>query len=152
MNEHDHILWGANVCIRLRPQEPLAWVLRVELTDKDAKWFHSNRLDAYVILGQPKPAVEETVALLKAEELRERFLLEERSMKERPHGAFVLAMVRWKLGQEEDARRLYDKGVKWMDENKPKDETLLRFRDEAAKLLGIPVKPPAAKEKTEGKG
>ena len=43
------------------------------------------------------------------------------------------------------------KGVKWMDENKPKDETILRFRDEAAKVLRIPVKPPAAKEKTEAK-
>jgi tetratricopeptide (TPR) repeat protein len=65
---------------------------------------------------------------------------------------FFLAMAHWQLGHKDEARKWYDKAIQWMEQNKPADEELRRFRAEAAELLGIPLKPPAAKEKTEGKG
>jgi serine/threonine protein kinase/tetratricopeptide (TPR) repeat protein len=50
---------------------------------------------------------------------------------------FFLAMAHWQLGDKEEARKWYDRAVKWMDKNKPKDEELRRFRAEAAELLDI---------------
>jgi tetratricopeptide (TPR) repeat protein len=50
---------------------------------------------------------------------------------------FFLAMAHWQLGEKDEARTWYDKAVEWMDENKPDDEELIRFRAEAAELLGI---------------
>jgi serine/threonine protein kinase len=55
---------------------------------------------------------------------------------------FFLAMARWQLGDKEQARRWYDKAVCWMDQHRPKDEELRRFRDEAAALLRPPAPPP----------
>ena len=51
-------------------------------------------------------------------------------------GWFFLAMAHWQLGDKEQARQWYDRGVRWMDRNQPRDEQLLRFRAEAAKLIG----------------
>jgi tetratricopeptide (TPR) repeat protein len=131
----------------------------LDRTDKAARgfWDYSFRMDAFGILGQPQQAVDEALALFKAEGLRDWDPLLERSREGGgdPRGSFVLSMARSKLGDKEQARRWYDKGVKWMDENKPRsrceEETLVLFRDEAAKLLGVPVKPTAPKEKTEAK-
>jgi len=64
---------------------------------------------------------------------------------------FFFAMAHWQLKHTEEARRWYDKGAAWMEKNKSDDEELLRFRAEAAELLGIPLKPPAGKEKSEQK-
>ena len=50
---------------------------------------------------------------------------------------FFLAMAHWQLKHTEEARRWYDKGVAWMEKNKSDDDELLRFRAEAAELLGI---------------
>jgi hypothetical protein len=50
---------------------------------------------------------------------------------------FFLAMANWQLGKKEEARKLYDKAVQWMDKNQPKDEELRRFRGEAEESLGI---------------
>ena len=50
---------------------------------------------------------------------------------------FFLAMAHWQLGHKDEARKWYDKAVEWMDKNQPKNEELLRFRNEAAELLGI---------------
>jgi serine/threonine protein kinase/Tfp pilus assembly protein PilF len=50
-------------------------------------------------------------------------------------GWFFLAMAHWKLGDKTEARRWFDRAVAWMEENKPKDSELVRFRAEAAKLL-----------------
>jgi tetratricopeptide (TPR) repeat protein len=47
---------------------------------------------------------------------------------------FFLATAYWQLGDKEEARRWYDKAAEWMDENKPNDKDLARFRAEAAKL------------------
>jgi serine/threonine protein kinase/Flp pilus assembly protein TadD len=50
---------------------------------------------------------------------------------------YFLAMANWQLGHKDEARTWYDKAVEWMDKNQPKNEELLRFRNEAAELLGI---------------
>ena len=52
---------------------------------------------------------------------------------------FFLAMAHCQLGQKDEARKLYEKAVEWMQKNRPWDEELIRFRAEAAELLGIPV-------------
>ncbi len=48
-----------------------------------------------------------------------------------------LAMAHWKLNQPEEARKWYDQAIKTMENDKSNDEELLRFRDEAIKLLTI---------------
>jgi tetratricopeptide (TPR) repeat protein len=50
---------------------------------------------------------------------------------------FFLAMAHWQLGNKDEARKWYDQGVQWMEKNKPEDEELRRFREEAAKLLKV---------------
>jgi hypothetical protein len=50
---------------------------------------------------------------------------------------FFLAMAHWQLGDKEKARHWYDKGVRWVQRNHPKDEELDRFDAEATALLGV---------------
>jgi hypothetical protein len=50
---------------------------------------------------------------------------------------FFLAMARWQLGDKDEARDWYRKAVDGMTGKNAKDTELLRFRDEAAALLGI---------------
>ena len=50
---------------------------------------------------------------------------------------YFLAMAHWQLGHKDEARKWYDKAVEWMDKNQPRNDELLRFRDEAAELLCI---------------
>jgi serine/threonine protein kinase/tetratricopeptide (TPR) repeat protein len=54
--------------------------------------------------------------------------------------AFFLAMAHWQLGEKEQAQTWYGRSVQWMEKNKPKDQELIRFRAEAAELLGITAK------------
>ena len=53
---------------------------------------------------------------------------------------YFLAMARWQLGDKEDARRWYDKAVRWQEKNQPGNEELTRFRGEAEDLLKIEKK------------
>ena len=53
---------------------------------------------------------------------------------------FFLAMAHGRLGDQNKAREFYDRAVQWMDKNQPSNEELLRFRAEAADLLGIEKK------------
>jgi serine/threonine protein kinase/Flp pilus assembly protein TadD len=55
----------------------------------------------------------------------------------KPEGstAFFIAMTHWRLGDKTEARRWYNRAVEWMDKNQPKNEELLRFRNEASELL-----------------
>jgi serine/threonine protein kinase/WD40 repeat protein/Flp pilus assembly protein TadD len=53
------------------------------------------------------------------------------------HDEFFLAMARWQLGERDEALRLYDRAIEWMQKNRPNDEELRRFRAEAAAMLGI---------------
>jgi serine/threonine protein kinase/Flp pilus assembly protein TadD len=57
---------------------------------------------------------------------------------------FFLAMAYWQLGQKEQARDRYKDAVDWMEKHAPADEELLRFRAEAAALLGLTVNAGAA--------
>jgi tetratricopeptide (TPR) repeat protein len=51
--------------------------------------------------------------------------------------AFPLAMAHWQKGDHAEARRWYEQAVRWMENYRQRDEELLRFRAEAAGLLGI---------------
>jgi tetratricopeptide (TPR) repeat protein len=57
-----------------------------------------------------------------------------------------LAMAHWQMGNKDEARKWYDRGVEWMEKNWPDNEELRRFRAEAAELLGIDASPPEEKE------
>jgi tetratricopeptide (TPR) repeat protein len=55
-----------------------------------------------------------------------------------PTDWLFLAMTHQKLGQEEEARRWYDRAVERMDRNRPANpEELRRFRSEAEEVLGV---------------
>jgi tetratricopeptide (TPR) repeat protein len=51
--------------------------------------------------------------------------------------AFFLAMAHGRLGDRPRALRWFDEADRWMRKNAPTDEELVRFRAEAAELLGI---------------
>jgi tetratricopeptide (TPR) repeat protein len=50
---------------------------------------------------------------------------------------FFLAMARWRLGEQAEALRLYDRSVAWMERHASKDPELLRFRAEAEALIRL---------------
>ena len=50
---------------------------------------------------------------------------------------FFLAMAHHRAGHKDDAHTWYDKGIAWMDKHAPKDPALLRYRSEAASVLGV---------------
>ena len=53
---------------------------------------------------------------------------------------FFLAMAHWRRGEKAQARKWYSPSLIWMEKHAPKNEELLRFRAEAASLLGLPEK------------
>jgi tetratricopeptide (TPR) repeat protein len=82
---------------------------------------------AYYRAGDCNNAI---AALEKAEELAPgRFL---------GSNALFLAMAHWQLGQQEQAQTCYDRAVGWIEKNKRSEPEILKFRAEAAQLLGIP--------------
>jgi tetratricopeptide (TPR) repeat protein/tRNA A-37 threonylcarbamoyl transferase component Bud32 len=52
-----------------------------------------------------------------------------------------LAVTHWQLGHHDQARHWYDQAISWMEARKRRDPELLRFRAEAAALLGIQERP-----------
>jgi tetratricopeptide (TPR) repeat protein/tRNA A-37 threonylcarbamoyl transferase component Bud32 len=50
---------------------------------------------------------------------------------------FFLALARWRSGERDEARRLYDRAFAWMASHGPDDEELRRFRAEAEETLNI---------------
>jgi serine/threonine protein kinase/tetratricopeptide (TPR) repeat protein len=56
------------------------------------------------------------------------------------YNAFFLAMAHWQRGEKEQALKEYAPALVWMEKYAPKDAHLLRFRAEAASLLGLPEK------------
>jgi WD40 repeat protein len=50
---------------------------------------------------------------------------------------FFLAMIHARQNHKGQARFWYDRAVQWLEANKPQDEELRRFREEAAALLGV---------------
>jgi hypothetical protein len=51
-------------------------------------------------------------------------------------GWFFLAMAHWQQGNRDEARAWLTKATAWMDQNKPYDGELCRFRTEAQQLIG----------------
>ena len=51
--------------------------------------------------------------------------------------AFVLSMACWKLGNKDEARKWYTAALAWTETRFPKHAEVLRFRAEAAALLGL---------------
>jgi serine/threonine protein kinase/Tfp pilus assembly protein PilF len=56
---------------------------------------------------------------------------------------FFLAMAHWQRGQRDEARRHYDRAVRWMKTGNPNDTELRRFRAEAAALLQVEEQAPS---------
>ncbi len=50
---------------------------------------------------------------------------------------FDLAMCLWHRRDKTEARELYDRSVTWREERLPKHFLLIRYRQQAAELLGI---------------
>jgi superkiller protein 3 len=50
---------------------------------------------------------------------------------------FCLAMAEWQLGNKDAAREWHEKAVEWMEKNAADNKELIRFRAEAAELLGV---------------
>jgi tetratricopeptide (TPR) repeat protein len=88
------------------------------------------------------------VAHYRAANWKEALVALEKSLELRQGGNssdwFFLAMAHWQRGDREQARRWYAPAVLWMEQHRPKDEELRRFRAEAAGLLGLPEQSPPA--------
>ncbi len=54
-----------------------------------------------------------------------------------PNDFFFMAMVHWQLGDQEEARRWYDKAVEFFNKHYTSGNSQGQFRPEAAKLLGL---------------
>jgi Flp pilus assembly protein TadD len=54
-----------------------------------------------------------------------------------PADWLVLAAIEHAEGRGEEARALYDKSAKWIQENRPVDPDIQAFRREVAQILGI---------------
>jgi len=63
---------------------------------------------------------------------------------------FFLSVSHSQLEEKEEARNWYDKAVKWMEENIPDNKELIRFRAEAAELLGVRNETKDEKETEDG--
>jgi tetratricopeptide (TPR) repeat protein len=53
---------------------------------------------------------------------------------------FFLAMAHWRLGHKDEALGWYEKASEWMNKHARTSESLIRFRSEAAELLGVSEK------------
>ncbi len=53
---------------------------------------------------------------------------------------FLLAMTRWQMGHQDEARQWYEKAIRWMEPARQQDAVMCRLRSEAGLLLEIPDK------------
>jgi serine/threonine protein kinase/Flp pilus assembly protein TadD len=148
--DHRQTLWGMNKLawflatipdLKLRdPPRALELAKKiVEASPKEADFWATYGVARYRT-GDWKGAVE---TLQKAIGLRrpdDVFLPTDHS--------FFLAMAHWRLGDKIKARQWFDKSVQWMEKELsekrgfwPHDAELMRFRAEAAQLLGVEQKP-----------
>jgi serine/threonine-protein kinase len=142
--------------IRLAPDDPQANnnLARYMATSPDPKLLDAARaveLARKAVELRPKDAIFWNTlgtALYRAGDLKAAVSALEKSEALQPdkHLAFnglFLAMARWQLGHKQEARTWYDKAVTWiekntpLDRNGPFDKEVLRFRAEAAALLGV---------------
>jgi tetratricopeptide (TPR) repeat protein len=54
---------------------------------------------------------------------------------------FFVAMAEWQLGNKPTAYRRYAEAVQWMEMKAPTNAEMIRFRSEAAELLGLTILP-----------
>jgi serine/threonine protein kinase/tetratricopeptide (TPR) repeat protein len=149
MNQHDKALADLTKAIELGPQAP--WpnnaLARFLATCPDSKLRDAaNAVKAAkrAVALAPKWRVGWNtlgVAYYRAGSWQEAVAALQKSMELAKGGDssdfFLLAMTYWQMGKKAEAHKWYDKAVQWMDKNQPKNEELLRFRAEAAELLGI---------------
>jgi serine/threonine-protein kinase len=125
------------------PRNNLAWMLAV--------WPDPRRRDPAAALEGARKAVELNpnhggtqntlgVAAYRAGDWNASLTALRKSM-ELSRGGYAgdwlfLAMVHWRLGRKDEARTWFDRADSWMGQNASKDPELLRFRSEAAGLLG----------------
>jgi hypothetical protein len=50
---------------------------------------------------------------------------------------FFQSMVRWQMGEKQDARKSCDRAIDWMEEYAQHDAELRHLRTEAEKLIGM---------------
>jgi tetratricopeptide (TPR) repeat protein len=130
-----------------KARNALAWHLatcsEAKLRDASLAVVHAEKA---VELAPKNPAYLNTLgaAYYRAGDWKAAIAALEKSMKLRKGGDsydwFFLAMAHWQLGEKGKARTWYDLAAQWMDKNQPTNEELLRFRAEAAELLGIEKK------------
>lgn len=145
----DHDALELREDVRLHPTDAkshnnLAWILS---TAADAKW--RNPVQA---LSHAEKSVELApkqwhnwgtlgAALYRNSRWDEAIVALQKSEELNPVGSvlgwFTLAMCHRQRDDLEEARAWYDKATQWMDKNDSNDDETLRFRAEAAELLGV---------------
>ncbi len=140
---HNNLAWLLATCPEPKFRDPARAVAlakkAVALAPKEGNYWNTLGA-AHYHAGDGKAAVG---ALEKSMELRE--------------GGdgfdFVLmALAHGQLGNRDEARDWYEHAVAWMDRNQPGNEELLRFRTEAATLLGLPYQLVLARERPRVEG
>jgi uncharacterized protein HemY len=128
---HNHLAWFLATCPDFHFRDPRRAVdfakKAVELERTEGNYWNTLGV-AHYRAGEWKPAVQ---ALKKSMDLR------------KGGNSFdwlFLAMAHWQLGEKDQARQWYDRGVQWMEKNQPKNDELRCFRNEAAELLGMEKK------------
>ena len=117
-----------------RPDTAIA----VKLARKATEYAPSSS-EAWITLGQ---------ALFRADDWDAAIASLDRVSSSSVHGAyrldrghayngFFLAMAYHRKGDQQQARGWYDRSVSWMVERQRRDPVLIRYRDEAAALLGV---------------
>jgi len=137
---HSDRAWALVVCPdpKLRnPQQAVRSAMKALELEPDHAGIWNTLGVAQYLAGQWEAAIE---SLHKSDSLEE--------YKGSAFNGFFLAMAYWQIGNRDEARTWYDKSVTWMDQNMPDNEELLRFRAEAAELLGIAETLREAKEET----
>lgn len=124
---YNSLAWHLSSDRRLPVREPAVAVRlarkAVELAPESANIRNTLGVALYRA-GDWASAIEE---LTRSKELEKR---------DSAFNSFFLAMAHRQLDHQKEAHRWYELGVHWMEKNAPRNEELLRFRAEAAELLG----------------
>jgi serine/threonine protein kinase len=125
-----------------RLRNNLAWLLasRADASALDATWAVKLAKEATALAPQTGDYWNTVgVAHYRAGDWKVAATSIERSMQLRSGGDaydwLFLAMSRWRLGDPVEARRWYDRSVKWIAAKAPRNQELLGFRAEATRLI-----------------
>jgi eukaryotic-like serine/threonine-protein kinase len=124
----NNLAWMLATCTDMKLRDPSRAIelakQAVELVPNRGVFWNTLGA-AHYRAGDPKAAID---ALTKSMELRSGG---------DGNDWFFLAMAHCQLGEKDEARKWYDRAVPWMEKNQPKNEELIRFRAEAAAVLGV---------------